>query len=311
MTINFNKVKTHSLKNRKSKVNFKDFAALGSRGVGFKKFYDSLPDFLAVNSFKNVVDAIVSARKKKKPVVFMMGAHVIKCGLSPLIIDLLKKKVITCISLNGAGIIHDFELAFCGNTSEDVSVALENGVFGMSRETADFLNHAVVDGNNKALGLGEAVGYGMINEKLKFNRYSLLYNCFKMNIPLTVHVALGTDIIHQHPSADGAAIGAASLRDFKKLTKVISNLGEGGVVVNIGSAVILPEVFLKALNLARNVGCSVKNFTTVNFDMMYHYRPHQNVVVRPSCGIRSKGYYIIGHHEIMVPLLYQAILEKI
>ena len=310
MTINFNNVKTYSLTKRKSKVSFKDFAALGRRGTGFKKFYDSLPDFLAVNSFKNTVNAIVSARKNKKPVVFMMGAHVVKCGLGPLIIDLLKKKVITCISLNGAGIIHDFELAFCGNTSEDVGVALEDGMFGMSKETADFLNHAVTDGNNKALGLGASVGYKMLNEKLKFKRCSLSYNCYKMNIPLTVHVALGADIIHQHPEADGAALGAASFTDFRTFASEVSELGNGGVLLNFGSAVIMPEVFLKALSIARNLGHDVTEFTTANFDMIQHYRPRENIIKRPT-NTGGSGFAITGHHEIMIPLLAHAVMDQI
>lgn len=311
MAIDFNKVKTYSLCRRKSKVNMKYFAGLGHPGSSFERFYAALPDILAARDFRYVVDSIVSARKKKKPVIFMMGAHVIKCGLSPLIIDLIRRKVISCVGFNGAGIIHDFELAFYGRTSEDVAEGLNNGSFGMSRETADFLNNAVVEGNAKALGLGEAVGRKMLEVNLKFKHYSILYNCMKLDVPATVHVALGTDIIHQHPSADGAAIGQSSLRDFKRLTEEVGRLGNGGVMVNLGSAVILPEIFLKAINLARNLGCSVKNFSTVNFDMMYQYRPQQNVVSRPVLGARAKGCYIVGHHEIMVPLLYQAVMEKI
>lgn len=311
MHIDTTKVKTHSLKERKSKVVISDFAKAGHKNISFSGFYKSLPDVLAARQLRCAVDAIVRARKKKKPVIFMMGAHVIKCGLSPLIIDLVKKKVITCIALNGAGIIHDFELSFCGNTSEDVKSALDNGSFGMSKDTADFLNSSITEGNKNGLGAGEAVGLRIDRESLRFKRFSILYNCFKLGVPVTVHIALGTDIIHQHPSADGASIGEASLRDFRKLSGEITRLGNGGVVANIGSAVILPEIFLKALNLARNLGNKVEDFTTVNFDMLYQYRPWQNVVSRPPLGDKAKGYYIIGHHEIMVPFLYQAILEKL
>lgn len=311
MALNLSKIKTYSLKGRKSKVNTKNFAALGVKGESFKKFYNGLPDILAAKNFREVVCAIVSARKKKKAVIFMLGAHVIKCGLNPLIIDLIKKKVITCIALNGAGIIHDFELAFCGNTSENVASALANGSFGMSRQTADFLNNALSSGNLGGLGAGEAVGKKIAEVNLKFKEGSILYHCFKASIPVTVHIALGTDITHQHPSADGASIGEASLRDFRKLADEVRSLNGGGVVINLGSAVILPEVFLKAVNLARNLGHSVKNFTTVNFDMLHQYRSAQNVVARPLLGRQARGYYIVGHHELMVPLLYQAILEKL
>lgn len=311
LTIDLNKVRAYSLGARRSKVNLKDFAGLGRKGLAFKKFYRALPDILAAKDFRYVVEAIVSAYKKRKPVIFMMGAHVIKCGLNPLIIDLIRKKIITCISLNGAGIIHDFELAFCGKTSEDVGEGLNKGSFGMSKETASYLNKAVKYGDKRGQGVGEAVGEIIGKENLKFKHYSILYNCCKLNVPATVHVAIGTDIIHQHPSADGGSIGRASMQDFRKLTEVVGCLGGGGVIVNIGSAVILPEVFLKAVNLARNLGRPVKNFMAVNFDMMYHYRPYQNIVSRPSLGAKAKGCYIVGHHEIMIPLLYQAVLEKI
>jgi deoxyhypusine synthase len=311
MSIDLSKIRRYSIAKRKSKVNLKNFARPGKKGISFRKFYDLLPDILVAKNFRYVVDKIVLARKRKKPVIFMCGAHVIKCGLNPLLIDLIKKRIISCIALNGAGIIHDFEIALCGNTSENVDNGLVNGSFGMSKDTADFLNATIREGNREGLGIGEAVGKYIALEKLKFKNYSLLYACYRYTLPATVHVAVGTDVIHQHPSADGASIGEASLRDFRKLTEVVSNLGNGGVVVNLGSAVVLPEVFLKALNLARNLGKSVCNFTAVNFDMFYHYRPHQNVVLRPLKGERAKGYYILGHHEIMIPLLYQAILEKI
>lgn len=310
MAIDLTKVKTYSLIKRKSKISMQNFASLGRKNLSFNKFYDGLPDVLAARDFKDVVSSIISARKRKKAVIFMLGAHVIKCGLSPIIIDLIKRKIITCVALNGAGIIHDFELAFCGSTSEDVACGLENGSFGMSKETAEFLNKAIKDGSLSGLGAGEAVARRILKEKLKFKHNSILFNALCAKVPVTVHIAIGSDIIHQHPSADGASIGEASLVDFRKLTKEVARLDNGGVAVNLGSAVILPEVFLKALNLVRNLGYSVENFTTVAFDMLHQYRVRENVVARPSLALHAKGCYIIGHHELMIPLLYQAILEK-
>ena len=240
----------------------------------------------------------------------MAGAHVIKCGLNPVLIELIKKKVITCICLNGAGIIHDFEIAFQGKTSEDVAQNLKTGRFGMGRETADFLNHAATEGVKKGFGLGYAIASAIAAEKLVNKDLSLLYNAYKHKVPVCVFVGIGTDIIHQHRSFDAASTAQGSLRDFHILVKNICSLNQGGVALNFGSAVLLPEVFLKALNLARNLGNQVKNFTTANFDMIYHYRPSQNVVIRPTLS-GGKGYYIIGHHEIMLPLLAQSLIEKI
>jgi len=298
------------VKKRYSKVNRADFAKVPVRGSSFTKFFDSLPNILKAKDIRAVVNSIVSARKKKKAVIFMAGAHVIKCGLNPILIELIKKKVITCICLNGAGIIHDFELAFQGKTSEDVAENLKNGSFGMGRETAEFINLAVKEGVAEGLGLGYAVASRISTTKLVHKDLSLLYNAYKYNVPVCVAVAIGTDIIHQHPSFDAALTGEGSLRDFRKLTEQVIKINQGGVVLNFGSAVILPEVFLKALNLARNLGFQVKDFTTANFDMIYHYRPTQNVCLRP---VMSGGnsYYIIGHHEIMLPLLAQAIREKL
>ena len=298
------------MKKRYSKVNQADFAKVPVRGSSFTKFFDSLPNILKAKDIRALVNSIVSARKKKKAVIFMAGAHVIKCGLNPILIELIKKKVITCICLNGAGIIHDFELAFQGKTSEDVAENLKNGSFGMGRETAEFINLAVKEGVAEGLGLGYAVASRISTTKLAHKDLSLLYNAYKYNVPVCVSVAIGTDIIHQHPSFDAALTGEGSLRDFRKLTEQVIKINNGGVVLNFGSAVILPEVFLKALNLARNLGFQVKDFTTANFDMIYHYRPIQNVCLRP---VMSGGnsYYIIGHHEIMLPLLAQAIREKL
>jgi hypothetical protein len=240
----------------------------------------------------------------------MCGAHVIKCGLNPVLIELIKKKVVTCICLNGAGIIHDFELAFQGKTSEDVADNLKTGKFGMGRETAEFINQAVKEGVRDGLGLGVSVAKKISGSKLKHKNLSLLYNAYKYKVPVCVFVGIGTDIIHQHPSFNAALTAEGSIRDFYLLTENIAGLNKGGIVLNFGSAVILPEVFLKALNLSRNLGSKVKDFTTANFDMIYHYRPAQNVCMRPVLS-GGKGYYILGHHEIMLPLLAQTIAEKL
>lgn len=302
------KVKTIPLKGRKSKVNLKDFSTVFPPTVSLRKFLESLPNILAAKDLLSLAKAINIAKKKKKLVLVMMGAHVIKCGLSPLIIDLMKKGFIKALALNGAGIIHDFETAFCGNTSEDVACGLEDGSFGMARETGAYLNGAIVEGAKKNLGLGRSVGQMIAKENLPYKDLSVLCSGIKYKIPVTVHVAVGTDIIHQHPNCDGASVGKTSLNDFKILAEQITNLNNGGVVINIGSAVILPEVFLKCLTVARNLGFKVKDFTAANFDMIPQYRPQQNVTSRPLfCG--GVGYNFTGHHEIMIPLLYGAIMN--
>ena len=306
--VDLNKIKTYSIKKRFSKVDKKAFAGVSAKGGSFKEFYESLPDILKASDLKAVASAIVRARKKKRAVIFMMGAHVIKCGLSPLVIDLIRRKIISSIVLNGAGIIHDFEIAYQGCTSEDVAESLKSGNFGMCRETAGFINNAINRGVKEGLGLGEAVAGRIAREGLKFKDYSILCACYKANIPVSVQVAIGTDIIHQHPSFDGASTGEGSRRDFLKLVEAVGGLGGGGVVLNFGSNVILPEVFLKALNLARNLGKKIDNFTAANLDMVHHYRPAVNVVSRPTQD-SGHGYYIIGHHEIMLPLLHRGIIE--
>lgn len=308
--INLNKVKTYSVKKRHSKVKADDFAKPPSKKRSFQGFYASLPNILKAKELREISEAIVRARKKKKAVIFMAGAHVIKCGLNPVLIELIKKKVITCICLNGAGIIHDFEVAFQGRTSEDVAQNLKTGRFGMGREAAEFINHAVAEGVSAGLGLGEAVARKISSGKLRYKNLSLLHAADKYKVGVCVFVAIGTDIIHQHPSFDAALTGEGSSSDFHLLVEEVARLNQGGVVLNFGSAVILPEVFLKALNLARNLGHPVKNFVTANFDMIYQYRPAQNIVHRPVLS-GGKGYYIVGHHEIMLPLLAQAVIENI
>lgn len=309
--LDFTKVKVYSIGSRKSKVNVSEFASIAKPKDSFVKFYDSLPDILAVKNFKAAVDAVVSARKRGKMVIFMLGAHVIKCGLSPIVIDLMKRGCVKAVALNGAGIIHDTEIALAGKTSEDIGAGILKGSFGMARETAEFINEAVNLGCRMGFGIGEVVGKRLSQNKLRFNDLSILAAGYKLKIPVTAHVAIGTDIIHQHPSADGAAIGEGTMEDFRRFTNSVSRLGGGGVVVNFGSAVILPEVFLKAINLSRNLGSKVKNFTAVNFDMYTHYRPIQNILIRPTQKGFGKGFNIIGHHEIMLPLFYRAVIEKL
>ncbi|MFH1655375.1 MAG: hypothetical protein ABH954_02045 [Candidatus Omnitrophota bacterium] len=309
--INLRKIKTYSLGKRKSTVNLKDFAAIYKKGNSFRRFYQDLPHVLKAQDLRNVVNAVVGAKKKKKPVIFMLGAHVIKCGLSPIIIELINRGIIDCVALNGAGIIHDFEIAFQGKTSEDVERSIRDGSFGMAQETAGFINDAIKSGAKFDLGIGQAVGRAIDEDnRLRFKELSIIHSAFKKNIPITVHVAIGTDIVHQHLSCDGAAIGQTSLKDFHNFIAEVSKLGDGGVLINFGSAVILPEVFLKALTVARNLDYKVRNFTTANFDMIYHYRPQQNIVHRPTQG-SGKGYYIVGHHEIMLPLLASSIIEEL
>jgi hypothetical protein len=308
--ININKVKTYSVKSRLSKVNAQDFAQIPAKGKSFARFYASLPNILKAGDLRNVVDSVAGAHKKGKAVIFMAGAHVIKCGLNPVIIDLMKRGIINCVCLNGAGIIHDFEIALQGKTSEDVAENLKTGKFGMGKETAEFINSAVQEGVESGLGLGYAVAKKISQASLRFKKLSLLANAYKYNVPVCIFVGIGTDIIHQHPSFDAALTGLGSQRDFYTLAENIRKLNKGGVVLNFGSAVMLPEVFLKALNLARNLGNQVKDFTAANFDMIYQYRSSQNVVSRPTSS-GGRGYYIIGHHEIMLPLLAQAVTEKI
>jgi hypothetical protein len=309
-SLDFTKLKTYPAGSRKSKVNFNAFARLCRKGSSFRQFYDSLPSFLAAKEFQAVVDAIVEAHRHRKTVLWMFGAHVIKVGLSPLLIEFIKRKIVTAIAMNGAGVIHDFELAFMGSTSEDVAAALADGSFGMAQETHSFINKAIQDGAKKGWGLGQSVG-AMINaRKLPYRNLSLLATCHRLGIPATVHVAIGTDIIHQQASADGAAIGRASLADFRKLVGVVSGLGHGGVVGNLGSAVILPEVFLKTVSIARNLGHSVQDFTAFDFDMIRHYRPSENVLKRPTL-LGGKAVHITGHHELMIPLLVRSVIERL
>ncbi|GJL62301.1 MAG: hypothetical protein NPIRA04_09550 [Nitrospirales bacterium] len=309
--LNLSRVQTYPLSSRHSKVNITDFAVSWSRGKSFRSFLDTLPDFLAVKSLRAVVRAIVRARERGKPVILGMGAHPTKVGLNPILIDLMKRNIITAVAVNGAVIIHDFELAYLGHTSEEVDAEIDSGRFGMAEDTGQILNFAIIEGWKTGLGIGESVGRYMTKHPRQFphRQRSLLATGHRLGIPITVHVAMGTDIIHMHPSADGAAIGGGSLVDFRTLVSLVSEM-EGGVYINLGSAVMLPEVFLKTVTLSRNLGRSLKNITTVNMDFLPHYRPMTNVVRRPTQK-GGQGYSLVGHHEIMLPLLAAAIIEQI
>ncbi|MCC6543477.1 MAG: hypothetical protein IT392_03115 [Nitrospirae bacterium] len=304
------KLKTYSLKSRKSKVNISDFAKPSQAGKSFNDFLTSLPNILAVRDLKEIASLIASACNNKKIVIAAMGAHVIKVGLSPLIIGLMEKGIIHAVALNGACIVHDFEIAFAGMTSEDVDAELSNGTFGMAKETGRYLNNAITYGARKGWGIGRSTGEMINNSDYPYKHLSILAAGARLGIPVTVHVAMGTDIIHLHPQMDGNATGEGSLRDFLLYAGVVSRL-EGGVYLNIGSAVILPEIFLKAVTLVRNLGHMVQNFTTVNMDFIQHYRPVTNVVRRPTRNGTGRGFTLTGHHEIMVPLLAAAILESL
>ena len=304
------RIRPTSLSGRESKVSLPTLAVPYTKGASFIDFLDCLPKVLAASDFKSVVDAICEARLHGRQFVWAMGAHSIKCGLSPVICDLIRRDIITAAALNGAGMIHDFELAFMGKTSEDVDSQLDSGEFGMAKETADFLNGAAVAAANTNRVLGLTVGKRIIDQKLPYADKSILAACAQAQIPATVHVSIGTDIIHMHPSADGAAIGKSSFLDFRRLTSVVAELA-GGVFFHVGSAVILPEVFLKAFAIAQNTGAKPSNFTTVNVDFIQHYRPTQNVLRRPTASGRGKSYAITGHFEILLPLFAAAIIEQL
>lgn len=308
--VELGRVTTYPLRERKNKMVMKrDRAGKITAGMSVSGLLASLPRQLGAEALLDVIDAVVAARRAGKPVIVAMGAHVLKCGLQPVLKALVEADVITAFALNGAGSIHDYELSLIGATSEDVGAVLHCGTFGMAEETGRDINQALKAGVAAGLGYGEAVGRFIIDNNNPHKEDSLLALCVERGIPLTVHVAIGTDIIHQHPEADGAVIGAASFTDFRLFTTIVSELGDGGVYLNIGSAVLLPEVFLKALSIAQNLGHHVDHFTTVNLDMTQHYRPLQNVVKRPTSG-KSRGYTITGHHEIMIPLLAAGILDR-
>jgi hypothetical protein len=308
-TVSLKKIKTTSLKKRSSKVTIRDFGSAYNKGSSLKQFLSTLPSTLAARDLREIALRVAKAHKNKRPIIFGMGAHAIKVGLNPLIVDLIEKGIISCIAMNGAGVIHDVEIALSGKTSEDVLNSLQRGNFGMAGDTAQVINRAVKKGLANSWGMGESIGKSLLNPPAPHTRLSLLAMASKHGISVTVHVAIGTDTIHMHPSFDGAATGKLSHKDFVTLSSLVAQL-RGGVFFNVGSAVIIPEVFLKASSVARNLGFTMKDITTVNMDFIRHYRPSANIVERPTAGV-GKGYHLIGHHEIMLPLLTAAILEEI
>lgn len=307
--LDFSKIETYPISERSSKVSVDDFIQLPP-AFGTTEFINSLPNILAAKDLNELLQVSVNAITKDKPIILGLGGHVIKCGLSPILIKAMQERIIDTIAVNGSVCIHDYEIAFFGKTSEIVDTAIEDGSFGMAEETGRDLNGAINAGYDQELGYGEAVGKYIYEKKPEFWEYSLLAKAYEYDVPVTVHIGIGTDIIHQHKYADGEKLGGASYRDFKIFSNRIKRLNEGGVLINFGSAVILPEVFLKAVTTIRNLGYPLENFYTAVFDMIKHYRPSINIVNRPT-SMGGKGYYIIGHHEIMIPLFFYSLLEKI
>lgn len=314
MSFNFSPLKldglnTYSLADRKSKVSREHFAGPWQKGKSFAEFIETLPEILGSRDLKTVIDVVATACRNRKTVLVGMGAHVIKVGLTPIIIDLLKRDAFTAVAMNGAGIIHDFEIAYAGKTSEDVTAAIGDGSFGMARETCEHLGNAIHMASEKNIGLGEAVGRYINQNGFAFADQSVLAEAHRMKKPVTVHVAIGTDIIHMHPAFDPEAAGKATHQDFRLFAAIVAELSQG-VYFNIGSSVILPEIFLKAVSLVRNLGHAVSDLTTVNMDFIRHYRPMTNVVNRPTAD-NGRGINLVGHHEIMLPLIAAGIIEQI
>ncbi len=303
------RVRTVPLARRQSLVAAPSLGRPVQAGMTVRGLVARLPDILAASDLRGAVERIARALRRDRLVVLGMGAHPIKVGLGPTIVDLIERGRLAAVAMNGACLVHDFELAWNGRTSEDVGPGLERGTFGMARETGEFLNRATREGVAAGLGLGRAIGEAILRARLPFRRTSILAAAARAGIPATAHVAIGTDIIHMHPSADGAAIGEGSLRDFHLLAGVVARLA-GGVYLNLGSAVVLPEVFVKALNLARNVGHPVRDLTTIDMDFTRHYRPAVNVVARPTAA-GGRGIQLTGHHEIMFPLLWAAVEDAL
>jgi hypothetical protein len=309
--LDFAKLKTVSIHDRGGKVTTSMFARPHRRGHGINGLLDSLPHLLAADSLRAVLGAILEARAASKAILWGFGGHVIKCGLAPVLLDLARRGFATGFAMNGSAAIHDYEIAIAGSTSEDVEAVLPDGRFGSAEETGREMNEAIAAGARDEIGMGEALGRRLNETALaEYAPVSLLHQAWQLGIPVTVHVAIGTDTPHTHPAADAAAIGAATHRDFRLFCSLVTGLNQGGVYINLGSAVVMPEVFLKALSAVRNLGHPVEQFTTVNFDFLQHYRPRVNVVERPHAQSGGKGYAITGHHEIMLPLLAAALIEQ-
>src|SRR5437870_11946573 len=311
----FGAVRTYPLASRKSKVSVRDFAKAPATNLSLTSFLESLPNILAAEDLRNLLTAIHKARKQRKAILWGIGGHVIKVGLGPVLIDLVKRGVVSGIAMNGAALIHDFEMALAGNTSEGVEAALDAGHFGMAEETGKYLNEIAKLSHRIRIGYGEAAGQflssGVI--EVKHADFSVLAVAYKHRIPVTIHLAIGTDIPHMHPAANGAALGDATLHDFRLFCALVEQMHPGGVYLNWGSAVLLPEIFLKAVSVVRNLGVPLRPITTANFDFIQHYRPLQNVVKRPTApargrsGPESHGYAITGHHELLMPLVAAAL----
>jgi hypothetical protein len=307
--LDFSGLNTYSIHGRYSKVTVDNFAKPLAPGSTLKEFIASLPEQLLGVDFPELAGRLAASHQNGRPIMVGMGAHVIKVGLNPILIDLMERGIISSIALNGAGIVHDTEIAMVGRTSEEVGDVLGSGAFGAAKETGEVVNAGINQAAEKGLGLGEGLGEYLLAQDFPYNNMSLLATAKRLGIPLTVHVAMGTDIVHIHPTANGAAIGQTSHQDFRLFCGLVAEL-EGGAYLNFGSAVLLPEVFLKALTVARNLGHVVNNFTTANFDFIRHYRTMTNVVNRPTMG-GGKGYNIIGHHELLIPLLAATLLDRL
>jgi hypothetical protein len=309
-SIDFDSIKTYPLRERENKVRKEEFARVTAPASSFESFLDSLPNILAAKDFRSLVRAILNARRNKKPVILSLGGHVVKCGLAPILIDLIQRGVITHLALNGSASIHDFEIALIGETSEEVATSIKDGTFGMADETGRFINQAMAYGIKQGFGAGKAVAQAILGGDFPHKDLSLQCKALEAGITTSIHIAIGTDIIHQHPVADGAVLGEATFKDFQLLTNVVSQMDGGGVFLNVGSAVLMPEIFLKAVSISRNLGFGLKDFVTANLDMIYHYRARENIITRPHIN-GNKGINIVGHHEIMVPLLARAIVESL
>jgi len=314
--ITFGAVHTYPLASRKSKVSVREFAKPPAANASFTKFLDSLPNILAANDLRQLLSAIHSARKQRRAILWGIGGHVIKVGLGPLLVDLMKRGFVSGVAMNGAALIHDFEIALAGNTSEDVEAGLGEGQFGMAEETGKYLNEIAKLAHRLRIGYGEAAGQFLNSGilEVKHANSSVLFAAYKQRIPVTIHLAIGTDIPHMHPAAYGAALGDATHHDFRLFCALVQQMHPGGVYLNWGSAVLLPEVFLKAVSVVRNLGVPLRPITTANFDFIQHYRPLQNVVKRPTAsprgrgGPESHGYAITGHHELLLPLVAAALV---
>lgn len=306
--LSFEGLKTIPIEDRGGKVRVEDFARVYRKGEGVPGLLDGLPKILAGDAFRGLVSAVVQARAKKRAILWGMGGHVVKCGLADVLVDLMRRGWVTGFAMNGAASIHDFEIAIAGQTSEDVEAVLPDGRFGAAEETGREMNLAIAAGDAEGLGMGEALGKKLGGAR--FGGHSVLCEAYRQSVPVTVHVAVGTDTPHTHPQANASAIGSASHRDFRLLCSLVRGLDKGGVYLNLGSAVVLPEVFLKAVSVVRNLGYPLAEFTTANFDFLQHYRPKLNVVERPHARSGGRGFAITGHHELMIPLLAAALIER-